>query len=91
MPRIITSNKPYEELFPYDPAGALRRRLYVCVIVQKLYNEIQIPYMPTHSEWNDMYSSMYPLPELSELSDSRPFLPAITEEPSFGALLSQTP
>lgn len=90
LPRIITSNKPYEELFPFDPAGALRRRLYVCIIVQKLYNEVQIPYMPTDSEWNDLYSSMY----LPELTDSHPypdFLPPIIEESSLGALLSQTP
>lgn len=42
LPRIITTNKPIEDLFPPDPAGALRRRIHVVHVVNKLYSEVDI-------------------------------------------------
>lgn len=32
LPRIITSNKQLEEIFPVDPHGAIKRRIYAVVI-----------------------------------------------------------
>lgn len=37
LPRIITSNKSFTELFPADPAGALARRVHIVTVSHKLW------------------------------------------------------